>query len=129
MSVDLRGLYIAVPELLLHCAYVRPGLEQMGGKGVAQCVARNSLANTAILSRFLYQFVQVILIKMMSPQAASCGVDAQPGRREEVMPVKIKRCGGILTGKSVRQPHPGVFRCIPVSCKNSLNLADMLSQW
>src|SRR5690606_30986424 len=91
---------------------VRPGLEQMGGKGVAQCVARNSLANTAILSRFLYQFVQVILIKMMSPQAASCGVDAQPGRREEVMPVKIKRCGGILTGKSVRQPHPGVFRSL-----------------
>src|SRR5690606_41128301 len=50
---------------------------------MAQCVARNRLADTGITGRFPYQFVQVILIKVMTPQATTCRVDAQPGRREE----------------------------------------------
>src|SRR5690606_33603016 len=128
MGVDLGRLHITVPQLLLHSANIGPGLKQVSGKGMAQCVARNRLADTGITGRFPYQFVQVILIKVMTPQATTCRVYAQPGRREEIMPPKIKRCGWILSGKGVRQPYASVSRYSPVTRKNSLNPADVLPQ-
>src|SRR5690606_31561661 len=59
---------------------------------------------------FLCRFVQGILAKIMSTQAIAW-VDTQTGSREEIMPARVKRCRGILSGQSAWQPDASRLAC------------------
>lgn len=43
MRIDLSGLEIAMPQLLLYCSYVRAAFEQVGGERMSESMTTDVL--------------------------------------------------------------------------------------
>lgn len=77
MGVDHGGGHIAVAQQLLHSANVGTGLQQVGGKAVAQGVHGHRLVDLGDLDRVLQGSLQALFIEVMTPFNARAGVNRQ----------------------------------------------------
>ena len=78
VGIDLSGLDVRMPQQLLHGADVVPGLQQVGGKGMAQRVRRGRLVDAGGLQPRMAEFsIQWLLDRVdlvFGPQAVSKGL-------------------------------------------------------
>jgi hypothetical protein len=103
MGVDLGGLHVAVPHQLLHGPDVVTGLQQVGGKAVAQGMGRRRLAEAGGPHRLLERPLDPGGIDMVPFHPARNGVDRTAGGRKKIPPAGFRGRVRVLTRARSRQ--------------------------
>jgi hypothetical protein len=96
MGVDHGRLDVFVPEQFLNGPDVVPLLQEVGGEGVAEGVARRMLGDPRLTGRELDSPLDEGLIGVMAPLHARPDVDPPMLLGEEKLPAPFRRGGGYL---------------------------------
>ena len=75
-----------MPQQLLDRPDVGPGLQQVRGEGMAQCVDRYRLGDAGLKDCALERALQALLVQVMAANDAGFGMDGKGGRREQPEP-------------------------------------------
>jgi hypothetical protein len=97
MCVDLCGFDILMAQEFLDGADVVSGFEQMGGEAVAEGVGCGRLGNAACLDRGAHSPLQIGVVGMVAACDTTARIDAQFGRREDVLPAPFAVGIGVFT--------------------------------
>ena len=94
---------ILVPQQSLHCSYIRPTLEQMGGKAVTKCMRTHAFGQPDLPSSAADGFVDHTGIYMMAPDHPGARVLRKMVGRKNILPTPLAACPGYVRTKACRR--------------------------
>lgn len=86
VGVDHGGFYIFVAEEFLNGADVVAGFQEMGGKGVAECMWRDAFVKTSLFCSSAHGFLQAAFVSVVTSEVASARVRGESWSGEEPLP-------------------------------------------
>jgi hypothetical protein len=92
MGVYHRGGHIGVAKQVLNGADIRPPLQQIGGKRMAEGMGADGLGQTSAAHRGLNRFIDDTGVHMMATGDAGAGVDGHVASWEGVLPAPCRCC-------------------------------------
>jgi len=103
MRIDHGRLDIGVPQKLLHGTNVVTGLEQMGGKAVAEGVWANAFGDTGQLASFVDGFLDTVFVQVMALSRAAARINGKPISGEDILPEPVTVGIWVFTLQGIRQ--------------------------